>query len=129
VPLSWDGKRGDLIETQQRIYRIQKQALNRRLEQQLEKLDSYFQFQQHRLSRQLDDTSFVLLKMEKARQENAYVIQNLEGDPARNIDNYGIELIDARYAALDTRLKIYEILLKIMATTQARELSSLFEFD
>ena len=129
LPLTFDSDRSSLIETQKRIYRYQKRAISHRLFQKIDKLKAFFDFQQHRLLSLQEDIELILLKMNKAAAKEAHIVQQLDTDPTRSLDLLSINMFDARYEALKTRLKIYEIVLKVTAITQTTDINSLFEFD
>lgn len=129
IPLTFDPHASSLIKTQKRIYQYQQQAVAYRLQQKLEKLYDAFVFHKHRLLSKQEDIEILLRKTQKALDEESNIIQKLSSDPARDLDLLVIQKIDAKYDALDIRLKIYETVIQIAAITQADKLSSLFQFD
>jgi hypothetical protein len=129
IPLTFNPGRDALVDTQKRIYRYQKEAVTRRLRHQVEKHRSFFRFQQQRLLAQLDNLSLLLaMRKDNLRKEQGS-LQKFEDDPARNLELLEVTLIDARYEALLTRLKLYEMVLKLLSLTQGSEITSVFEFD
>jgi len=129
IPLMLDTSRQSLVDTQKRIYRYQAKAIKRRLEQRVKKLFSFFNFQQRRLLGQQEKIELFIAKIQRNREKEQNIIQQLDDDPTRNLDNIEVSMIDARYEALQTRLKIYEIVLKLMALTQTDSVTALFEFS
>lgn len=128
MPLTLDLERDSLVKAQKRIYRYQKEAVQRRLQQQLEQLCSFFNYQQNRLKTQQKRIVLELKQIKENTIKEQYVIQALDQDPSRILDQLTITLIDSRYDALATRLKIYQIILKVMALTQAQAITDLFQF-
>jgi hypothetical protein len=57
VPLYWDDRKNDLIKLQQRIYRFQKNAVFRRISQNIDKLTAYFNFYQQKIESSVDELS------------------------------------------------------------------------
>ncbi len=119
IPLHWDSKRGRLIEQQERLYERQAAVLRRRIETNLEKLYDFFAFQQMRIQ-------MLLLELEKSARRKAYeqvraerALEDLDDTPERSLDQIRMEEIDLRYEAIQTRLKLYEILVKIAVLTHA----------
>lgn len=129
IPLTLDTDRASLVDTQKRIFRYQKEAVTRRLQQQVEKLRSFYSFQQQRLLAQQDNILLLLKMREDNRRKEQDSIQKSEDDPTRNLELLEVNIIDARYEALLTRLKLYEMILKLLALTQGPEITSLFVFD
>jgi hypothetical protein len=128
IPLMLDTSRQSLVDTQKRIYKYQAKAIKYRLDQRVKKLFSFFNFQQRRLLGQQEDLELLFAKTQKNEKKEQFIIQQLADDPARNLDSITLNMIDARYEALQTRLKIYEIILKLMTLTQADSATALFEF-
>ncbi len=126
IPLSLNTGRSSLVETQKRIYRYQKEAVVRRLQKQIEKLGTLYRFHQQRLLAQ-QQTLQLLIEMRKTDNEReGWSIQKFEDDPARNQELLTISIIDARYESLRIRLKLYEVILKLMTLTQEQEITALF---
>jgi hypothetical protein len=66
----------------------------------------------------------LLLELEKSAQRKAYeqmraerALEDLDYTPERSLDQIRMEEIDLRYEAIQARLKVYEILVKIAALT------------
>jgi hypothetical protein len=129
IPLHLDLSRRSLIDTQKRVYRYQKHAVNRRLEQQIDRLCTLFDYHLRRLDRQQEQLAMQLLQIGEAKQKEAHSLQALDDDPARTLDLLTTGIIDSRYEALETRLAIYEVMLKLLALTQAGDINLLFEFS
>jgi hypothetical protein len=128
IPLMIDTSRQSLVDTQKRIYKYQTKAIKHRLEQRVKKLFSFFSFQQRRLLGQQENIALFIAKIQRNQEKEQHIIQQLDDDPTRNLDSIKLSMIDARYEALQTRLKIYEIVLKLMALTQTNAVTALFEF-
>jgi len=129
IPLTFDLDASSLVKTQKRIYKYQQQAVIYRLQQRLEKLYDAFLFHKHRLLSKQEEIDILLRKTQDAVDEESNIIQKLASDPARDLDLLAIQKIDARYEALEIRLKIYETAIQISAITQTEKLTSLFQFD
>jgi len=129
MPLSFNTDRASLVATQKRIYRYQQEAVARRLHQQVESLSSFYNFQQQRLLAQQDALLMVLEMRQDNQRKEERSLQKFEDDPARNLELLEVQLIDARFEALLTRLKLYESILKLFALIQGPEITALFEFD
>ncbi|WP_028582267.1 hypothetical protein [Desulfogranum japonicum] len=129
IPLTWDLKRSTLIQTQKRVYGYQKQAINHRIRQRLEKLSSLYAFHQERLTEQQDDLHFLLYQLKKTQTKQEHVIQNLDTDPARELNLLKLDLLDTQTEAHKTRLKLYQIIQESMAITQAESVTDLFALD
>lgn len=127
VPLTLDSDRSSLVETQKRIYRLQKEAVGRRLMQQLKQLCSFFGFQQQRLLAQQDTLEFLLHTREVDSAKESDSLQKFADDPTRSLELLELQIIDARYEAMRIRLKLYEVVLKLLALTQSAEITELFE--
>jgi hypothetical protein len=119
VPIHWDTKRGPLIDREKRLFEKQTAVLTRRIMTNLEKLYDFFAFQQVRIQ-------MLLLELEKSGQRKEYeqmraqrALEDLDHTPERSLDQIRMEEIDLRYEAVQTRLKLYEILVKIAALTHA----------
>jgi hypothetical protein len=119
IPIQWDTKRGLLIDQEKRLYEKQAAVLTRRIKSNLVKLYDFFAFQQVRIQ-------MLLLDLEKSAQQKAYeqiraerALEDLNNTPERSLDRIRMEEIDLRYEAIQTRLKLYEILIKIAALTHA----------
>jgi hypothetical protein len=119
IPLQWDTRRGRLIDREKRLYERQAAVLTRRIKTNLEKLYDFFAFQQMRIQ-------MLLLELEKSAQRKAYeqaraerALEDLDDTPERSLDQIRMEEIDLRYQTIQSRLKLYEILVKIAALTHA----------
>jgi hypothetical protein len=119
IPIHWDAKRGPLIDQEKRLYQKQAAVLTRRIRTNLEKLYDFFAFQQVRIQ-------MLLLELEKMAQSKVYeqmraqrALEDLDHTPERSLDRIRMETIDLRYEAVQTRLKLYEILVKIAALTHS----------
>jgi hypothetical protein len=119
IPLHWDARRRRLIDREKRLYQRQAVVLTRRLKTNLEKLYDFFAFQQVHIQ-------MLLLDLEKSAQRKAYeraraerALEDLDETPERALDQIRMEVIDLRYQTIQTRLKLYEILVKIAALTHA----------
>lgn len=119
IPIHWDARRGSLIDQEKRLYEKQAAVLTRRIMTNLEKLYDFFAFQQVRIQ-------MLLLELEKSAQRKAYeqmraerALEDLDHTPERSLDQIRMEEIDLRYEAIQARLKVYEILVKIAALTYA----------
>jgi outer membrane protein TolC len=119
IPIHWDTKREPLMDQEKRLYEKQAAALTRRIMTNLEKLYDFFAFQQVRIR-------MLLLELEKSAQRKAYeqmraerALEDLNHTPERSLDQIRMEEIDLRYEAIQARLKLYEILIKIAALTHA----------
>jgi outer membrane protein TolC len=117
IPIHWDTRRGPLIDQEKRLYEKQAAVLTRRIMTNLEKLYDFFSFQQVRIQ-------MLLLELEKSAQRKAYeqmraerALEDLDYTPERSLDQIRMEEIDLRYEAIQARLKVYEILVKIAALT------------
>lgn len=129
MPLSFNTDRASLVATQKRIYRYQQEAVARRLHQQVDSLSSFYNFQRQRLLAQQDALLMLLEMRQDNQRKEEHSLQKFEDDPARNLELLEVQLIDARYEALLTRLKLYESILKLFALIQGPEITALFEFD
>lgn len=125
VPIHWDTRRGRLIDQEKRLFEKQAAVLTRRIMTNLEKLYDFFAFQQVRIQ-------MLLLELEKNAQRKAYEqmraersLEDLDHTPERSLDRIRMEEIDLRYEAVQTRLKLYEILVKIAALTHTSHLRDL----
>lgn len=129
VPLGFNTDRSSLVSTQKRIYRNQQEAVQRRLHQQVESLSSSYHYQRQRLlARQ--DALLVLLQMRQDHlDKEVHSLQKFEDDPTRSLELLELQLIDGRYEALLTRLKLYELVLKLFALIQGPDVTALFEFE
>jgi len=96
IPLVLDTSRQSLVDTQKRIYRYQAKAIERRLEQRVKKLFSFFNFQQRRLLGQQENLEVFISKIQKNQEKEQHIIQQLDDDPARNIDSIEVSIIDTR---------------------------------
>lgn len=119
VPIHWDTKREPLMDREKRLHEKKAAVLTRRIMTNLEKLYDFFAFQQVRIQ-------MLLLELEKSAQRKAYeqmraqrVLEDLDHTPERSLDQIRMEEIDLRYEAVQTRLKLYEILVKIAALIHA----------
>lgn len=119
IPIHWDTKRGPLIDQEKRLHEKQAAVLTRRIKSSLQKLYDFFDFQQVRIK-------MLLLELEKSAQQKVYeqiraerALEDLDDTPERSLDRIRMEEIDLRYEAIRTRLKLYEILVKIAALTHA----------
>ena len=119
IPIHWGTRRGRLINQEKRLYEKQAAVLTQRIRTHLEKLYDFFAFQQVRIR-------ILLLELEKSAQRKAYeqaraerALEDLDYTPERTLDQIRMEEIDLRYEAIQTRLKLYEILVKIAALTHA----------
>ena len=126
IPLYWDDRADDLIKSQQRIYRLQQQAIIRRIEQQLDKLTTYFALHRQKLRAASDRLLLVRQQQENARREIHYSIQRQADDPTRILDTLRLRQVDIRYEAMGERLRILEILLKLQSLTRAETIRELF---
>ncbi len=117
VPLTFDSDVVSLEETQKRIYQYQRQAVAYRLQQKIQKLyDSFFFHKQRLLSKQ-EEIAILIQKTKDANIQEESIIQELDEDPARSLDVLSVQTIDARYEALDIRLKMYEIVVQLSSLT------------
>ncbi|MEJ2154759.1 MAG: TolC family protein [Desulfobacteraceae bacterium] len=121
IPLHWDSKRGPLIDREKRLYQHQAAVLTRRIKTNLEKLYDFFTFQQTHIQ-------MLLLELEKSAQRKTYeqirarrALEDLDHTPERSLDQIRMEEIDLRYEAIQARLKLYEILVKIAALTHSED--------
>ncbi len=119
IPIHWDARRSPLIDQEKRLYQKQTAVLTRRIMTNVEKLYDFFAFQQVRIR-------MLLLELEKIEQRKLYEqmraqrsLEDLDYTPERSLDRIRMESIDLRYEAVQTRLKLYEILVKIAALTHA----------
>ncbi|KAB2890926.1 MAG: hypothetical protein F9K32_06625 [Desulfobulbaceae bacterium] len=126
IPLSLNTERSSLVETQKRIYRYQKEAVQRRLQQQTERLGSLFRFQQQRLLAQQQTLQLLARMRETDTRREGNSIQKFEDDPARSRELLTVSIIDARYESLRIRLAIYEVILKLLALTREEDVTALF---
>jgi len=126
IPLSLNTDRASLVETQKRIYRYQKEAVERRLKQQNERLGAMYRFQQQRLQAQQQTLQLLVRMREADAQRQGSSIQKFEDDPARSLELLTISIIDARYESLRIRLAVYEVVLKLLALTREQEVTALF---
>jgi hypothetical protein len=122
IPIHWDTRRKGLIDQEKRLYENQAAVLTQRIKTNLEKLYDFFAFQQARIQ-------ILLLELEKNAQREAYdqarakrSLEDLDYTPERSLDQIRMEAIDLRYEVIRTRLKLYEILVKIAALTHADHL-------
>lgn len=128
VPLTFDWDKNDLIHTQQRIYKLQKEAVKRRLEQKLERLRTMFIFQQKLLHDRQASLATLLEELHLNEKRRAHPIQLTDDDPDRVRDNLIMELIDKKYDCLRIRLKLYGNILTLLATTKVDNVTDLFQF-
>jgi hypothetical protein len=129
VPLSWDGRKDDLIELQQRIYRFQKEAAALRIRQNIDKLSAYFAFYQQKIESTIGILRLLVARQQAAENELRNPIQRNNDDPQRLLHTLELKIIDTRFEALQYRLKEYELMLKIMALTGIKDIRELFVFE
>lgn len=128
IPIHWDTQREGLIDQEKRLYENQAAVLAQRIKTNLEKLYDFFAFQQARIQ-------ILLLELEKNAQREAHdqaraerSLEDLDYTPERSLDQIHMEQIDLRYEVIQTRLKLYEILVKIAALTHANHLRDVIVF-
>jgi len=119
IPLYWFSRRGRSIEREKKLYQKQAAVLRQRIETNVEKLYLFFNLQQNRIKT-------LLLELEKTAQRKRYeqerakrALEDLEHTPERSLDLLLIEEIDLRFDAVQARLELYEVLVKLMALTHA----------
>lgn len=119
IPLYWSSRRGRSIEREKKLYQKQAAVLRQRIETNVEKLYLFFNLQQNRIKT-------LLLELEKTAQRKHYeqerakrALEDLEHTPERSLDLLLIEEIDLRFDAVQARLELYEVLVKLMALTHA----------
>ncbi|GEM_PF-2179746 len=127
IPLSWDDRTDELIDLQQRIYRTQKQAVARRLDEKLDRLSALLGFHQQKIRTRIDALVLLLAEEKAARMEMANPVQRQGADPRRTLHLLERRIADTRFAALEDRLRVYELGLRIMALTGMKEFTELFE--
>jgi len=129
IPLDPGHNKDEIIGIQQQIYRNQKEAIEVRLKQKLDKLFSFFFFQKMQLRNLCEEVSFSLVQKQIAAQKRMHTIQNLDTDPDRDLELTEIKLLDLRNDILLSRLRLYEMVLKIMTLTQCESITDLCEFE
>ena len=97
-----------------------------RIEENLKKLSGLFEFQQYRIKKLSLEYSRILQKKIYETHRTKRPVEDLDYTPERSLDLLILQEIDVRYDVLMTRLKIYEILMKLLGITHVSHLSELF---
>ncbi len=121
IPLHWYSKRSLTVEREKRLYQKQAKVLKQRIETNAEKLHGFFGFHQYRIRTLLLDLEETAQRKRYEQERAKRVLEDLDQTPERSLDLILLEEIDLCYEAVQARLKLYEILIKLMALTHATD--------
>ena len=115
IPIHYYKNRGKIIRKEQELYRHQMSIIEIRKKKQLKKLSKMFYFQQKRILVKLLEyekiTNNIITETERAKKMSDI----LDYTPERAIDQMATEKINVKYEIIGTRIKIYEVIAKIVS--------------
>ena len=116
IPIHYYKDRGKIIRKEQELYRHQMSIIEIRSKKQLNKLSKMFYFQQKKILVKLLEyekiANNIRTKMERAKDMSDV----LDYTPERAIDLMVTEKINVKYEIMGIRIKIYEVIAKIVST-------------
>ena len=125
LPIHYYSKRTKLIESEIELYRRQAKLVKVRIVKNIENLFELFKLHQYRIKKLSLDHERLQKKIYYEQQRSKKPLEDLKYTPERSLEMLILEEIRLRFEVLITRLKIFEILTKILQITHANHPSDL----
>jgi len=127
IPIDWNDERRDIIKLEQANYKVQKRAMEKKIDQGTDSLYYQFDYQQKQLKILKNSLKYLYQREEQLNDINQKVIQGFKEDPSRASDLVKIKIIDKKYEILMKRIGVYEILLRLYHLSNADNIKFLIK--